>query len=147
MPAIKGFMAVSDSDFVTTEDGECFIARVVGGDRPMYLSRGTAEQNCLEHQGVAPVILTIGENDFFRFQHGPLKSEYTDYRHYRNALRRWKAAKHPYAEILWMQQRTEVTDTITFADDKGAAIETATDYEDRWLSNCLTFPERSGGAQ
>ncbi|MFJ6377418.1 hypothetical protein ACIQH9_17080 [Pseudarthrobacter oxydans] len=45
-----------------------------------------------------------------------------------------------------MQQRTEVTETITFADDKTPAVETATDFEDRWLSNCLTFPERTGGA-
>lgn len=147
MPTIKGFMAVSNNDFVTTEDGESFVARATGPARAVYLSRGAAEENCLEHQSVEPVILTLGENDFFRFQHGTLKSEYTDYRHYRSALRRLKAAKHPYAEILWMQQYTEVTDTITFADDKGTAVETATCFEDRWLTNAMTFPERAGGAQ
>jgi hypothetical protein len=106
-----------------------------------------AEQNCGEYERVEAVELTVGENDFFRFQHGSLKSEYTDYRHYRKALRRLKSAKHPCAEILWMQQYTEVTETITFADDKGTATETATCFEDRWLSNCLTFPERTGGGQ
>lgn len=144
MPTIKGFMAVSNSDFVTTEDGDSFVARVLGSTRAMYLSRGAAEQSAEDYQSVERVELSIGENDFFRFQHGSLRSEYTDYRHYRNALRRLKASKNPHAEILWMQQYTEVTDTITFADDKGTATETATCFEDRWLTNAMTFPERTG---
>ncbi|MFB9651943.1 hypothetical protein [Pseudarthrobacter oxydans] len=41
-----------------------------------------------------------------------------------------------------MQQRTEVIELITFADDKTPVVETATDFEDRWFSNCLLFPER-----
>lgn len=147
MPTIKGFMAVSDHDFVTTEDRQSFVARVFGSTRTVYLSRAAADQSAEGHQKVERVELTIGENDFFRFQHGSVKSEYTDYRHYRNALRRLKAAKHPRAEILWMQQRTEVTDTITFADDKSTAVETATCFEDRWLTNAMTFPERPGGGR
>lgn len=146
MPTIKGFMPLSNSDFMVCEDGsQMYVRRVTGQHfRPLYLSRPAAEQNCGEYEKVEPVVLTVGENDFFRFQHGSLRSEYTDYRHYGNALRRLKASKNPHAEILWMQQYTEVTDTITFADGKGTATETATCFEDRWLTNAMTFPERTG---
>ncbi|NSX38850.1 hypothetical protein HTS88_20950 [Pseudarthrobacter oxydans] len=144
MPTIKGFMPVSNSDFVRCQDGSFMHVRRGRGFAPMYLSREVAEQNCGEYEQVEAVELTVGENDFFRFQHGMLKSEYTDYRHYRNALRRWKSAKHPYAKILVVEQRTEVTETITFADDKTAVTETAIRFRDRRLSNYLTFPERTG---
>ena len=145
MLTIKGFMPLNNNYFMLREDGSQMYVRRVTGHRfaPMYLSREVAEQNCGEYEQVEAVVLTVGEGDFFRFQHGALKSEFTDYRHYRNALRRWKNAKDRYAEILVMQQRTEVTDTITFADDKATVVETATDFEDHWFSNFLTFPERN----
>lgn len=146
MPTIKGFMPLNNNYFMRCEDGSQMYVRRVTGHRfaPMYLSREVAEQNCGEYERVEAVELTVGENDFFRFQHGMLKAEYTDYRHYRNALRRWKAAKDPYAEILVMEQRTEVTDTITFADGKGTVVETETCFHSRWFSNFLTFAERTG---
>lgn len=116
--------------------------RPTSGFRPVWLIRPAAELHCFDYQSVEPVELTVGENDFFRFQHGALRFEYTDYRHYRNALRRWKAAKDDRAQILVMQQRTGVTATITFADDRTPHEETATNFHDRWLSNCVTFPAR-----
>lgn len=48
----------------------------------------------------------------------------------------------PTTQILITQQRTRVTETITFADDAGSVEETATDFDDRWLCNFLTFPGR-----
>ena len=143
MPTIKGFMAVSDSDFIDHDGRQVYIATTMGqAFRPVYLSYAAAERSAGDYQSVEPVELSVGGNDFFRFQHGQLRSEYTDYRHYRNALRRWKAAKHRYAQVLVMQQRTEVTDMITFADDKATLTETATDFEDRWPCNFVTFVER-----
>lgn len=48
----------------------------------------------------------------------------------------------PTAQILIMQQRTVVTETITFADDAESIEETATGLDDRWMCNFLTFPGR-----
>lgn len=141
MPTIKGFMAVSNSDFIDHEGKPFYVAQSTRGFRPMYLSSSAAEQNAEDYQSVERVELTIGENDFFRFQHGEL-FEYTDYRHYRNALRRWKAASHPRAEIQVMAQTTLVTTTLTFTDDIGSAEETSTDYKPRWICNSITFLER-----
>ncbi|MET3176628.1 UNVERIFIED_ORG: hypothetical protein ABIB52_004503 [Arthrobacter sp. UYCu721] len=142
MPTIKGFMAVSNSDFIDHDGRQVYIATTIGrGFRPMYLSRAGAEQNAEDYQSVERVELAIGEQDFFRFQHGELFED-TDYRHYRNALRRWKSAKHPRAEIQVMTPEALVTRTYTFADDEGSVEEVTTDYRNRWLCNFLTFPER-----